>query len=119
MPSAHADPTNAPNVEPFPITCDGITYMVNVPGRGEWAPALVTTSNQVLVPFSFDITITNLTTGETFQETVSKPPARPNRDHDLQLRADLHRPRDWGDIPARGDRGGVEPTPRLVRRTRR
>jgi hypothetical protein len=75
MPSAHADPTNAPNVEPVPITCDGITYLVNVPGRGEWAPALVTTSNQVLVPFSFDITITNLTTGETFQETVSKPPA--------------------------------------------
>lgn len=74
---AHADPTNAPNVEPFPITCDGTTYtVVVVPGRGTWTPALVTTSNAVLVPFSFDITLTNLTTGQiVFHETVSKEPA--------------------------------------------
>jgi hypothetical protein len=76
MAPAHADPTNAPNALTFPITCDGTTYtVVGVPGQGQWTPALVTTSNQVLVPFSFDITFTNLTTGETFHETVSKEPA--------------------------------------------
>jgi hypothetical protein len=77
MAPAHADPTNAPNVEPFDITCDGTTYtVVVVPGRGMWTPALVTTSNQVLIPFSFEFTGTNLTTGEIlFQETVSKEPA--------------------------------------------
>jgi len=77
MAPAYADPTNAPNVEPFDITCDGATYtVVVVPGRGMWTPALVTTSNQVLIPFSFDTTVTNLTTGDiVFQETVSKAPA--------------------------------------------
>jgi hypothetical protein len=77
MAPAHADPINAPNVEPFPITCDGATYtVVVVPGRGMWTPALVTTSNQVLIPFSFDITVTNVATGEVvFQEQVSKQPA--------------------------------------------
>ena len=77
MAPAHADPTNAPNVEPFPITCDGTTYtVVVVPARGMWTPALVTTSNVVLIPFSFDITVTNLATGEiVFQEAVSKEPA--------------------------------------------
>jgi hypothetical protein len=73
---AYADPTNAPNIEPFPITCDGVTYTVVTPGQGNWTPALVTTSNQVLIPFSFEITVTNLTTGEVvFQEQVSKEPA--------------------------------------------
>jgi hypothetical protein len=76
---AHADPINAPNVEPFPITCDGTTYTVVVPGatgRGAWTPALVTTSNVVLVPFSFEFTVTNLTTGDiVFQEAVSKEAA--------------------------------------------
>jgi hypothetical protein len=73
MAPAHADPTNAPNAVTFPITCDGTTYtVVGVPGQGQWTPALVTTSNVVLIPFSFDITITNLTTGETFHQTVSK-----------------------------------------------
>jgi hypothetical protein len=77
MAPAHADPINAPNVEPFEITCDGATYtVVVVPGRGMWTPALVTTSNQVLIPFSFDITVTNVATGEVvFEEAVSKPPA--------------------------------------------
>jgi hypothetical protein len=73
MAPAYADPTNAPNAVTFPITCDGTTYtVVGVPGHGQWTPALVTTSNVVLIPFSFDITITNLTTGETFHQTVSK-----------------------------------------------
>ena len=70
---AQADPINAPNALTFPITCDGTTYtVVGVPGQGQWTPALVTTSNVVLVPFSFDITFTDLTTGETFHLTVSK-----------------------------------------------
>jgi hypothetical protein len=76
MAPAHADPINAPNVEPFEITCDGTTYTVVVAGRGLWTPALVTTSNQVLIPFSFDITVTNVATGEVvFEEEVSKEPA--------------------------------------------
>jgi hypothetical protein len=33
---------------------------------------LVTDSNQVLIPTSFDITFTDLTTGETFSDEVSK-----------------------------------------------
>ena len=73
MAPAHADPTNAPNTLTFPITCGGTTYtVVGVPGQGQWTPALVTTSNVVLVPFSFDITFTDLTTGESFSFTVSK-----------------------------------------------
>jgi hypothetical protein len=70
---ASADPTNAPNIEPFQITCGGTTYtVVSVPGRGAWTPALVTDSNQVFIPFSFDITITDLTTGEVSTIDVSR-----------------------------------------------
>jgi hypothetical protein len=77
---AHADPINPPNVEPFDITCDGTTYTVVVPAattwRALWTPALVTTSNQVLIPFSFEFTETNVATGEVvFEEAVSKEPA--------------------------------------------
>jgi hypothetical protein len=46
--------------------------VVGVPGQGQWTPALVTDSNQVLVPTSFDITFVDLTTGETFSVDVSK-----------------------------------------------
>ena len=70
---AYADPTNAPNAFTFPITCGGTSYtVVGVPGQGAWTPALVTDSNQVFIPFSFDITFTDLTTGETFTFEVSK-----------------------------------------------
>ena len=70
---AYADPTNAPNIESFQITCGGTSYTVVAgPGRGTWSPALVTDSNQVFIPFSFDITATDLTTGETFTFAVSK-----------------------------------------------
>jgi hypothetical protein len=73
MAPAYADP---PNIEPFPITCDGVTYTVVTPGQGNWTPALVTTSNQVLIPFSFHITVTNVATGEVvFEEEVSKAAA--------------------------------------------
>ena len=67
---------NAPNIEPFPITCDGVTYTVVTPGQGNWTPALVTTSNQVLIPFSFHITVTNVATGEVvLEDEVSKAAA--------------------------------------------
>jgi hypothetical protein len=70
---AYADPTNAPNSLSFDITCGDTTYIVvGVPGQGQWTPALVTDSNQVLVPTSFDITFVDLTTGETFSVDVSK-----------------------------------------------
>jgi hypothetical protein len=70
---AYADPTNAPNSLQFEITCGNTTYtVVGVPGQGQWTPALVTDSNQVLIPTSFDITFVDLTTGETFSVDVSK-----------------------------------------------
>ena len=70
---AYADPTNAPNSITFEITCGDATYtVVGVPGGGQWTPALVTDSNQVLVPTSFDITFVDLTTGETDSVDVSK-----------------------------------------------
>jgi hypothetical protein len=70
---AYADPTNAPNSLQFEITCGDTTYtVVGVPGGGQWTPALVTDSNQVLVPTSFDITFVDLTTGETDSVDVSK-----------------------------------------------
>jgi hypothetical protein len=73
MAPAYADP---PNIEPFPITCNGVTYTVVTPGQGNWTPALVTTSNQVLIPLSFHITVTNVATGEVvFEEEVSKAAA--------------------------------------------
>jgi hypothetical protein len=70
---AYADPTNAPNSLQFEITCGDTTYtVVGVPGGGQWTPALVTNSNQVLVPTAFDITFVDLTTGETDSVDVSK-----------------------------------------------
>jgi hypothetical protein len=76
MAPAYADPTNAPNAQPIDITCDGTTYTtVVVPGVGMWTPALVTTSNQVLIPFSLELTNTNLTTGETEHASFSKKAA--------------------------------------------
>ena len=76
MAPAYADSTNAPNVGSFSITCDGTTYtVVAVPAQGGWPPALVTTSNQVLIPFSLELTNTNLTTGETEHASFSKKAA--------------------------------------------
>ena len=76
MAPAHADPINAPNVEPLDLTCDGTTYTVAVaPGVGLWTPALVTTSNQVLIPVSYEFTNINLATGEIETASFSKEPA--------------------------------------------
>ena len=70
MAPAHADPTNTPNAGSTSITCDGTTYtVVVVPAQGLWPPALVTTSNQVLIPVSYEFTNINLATGEI--ETAS------------------------------------------------
>jgi hypothetical protein len=76
MAPARADPTKAPNVQPFPIICDGTTFtVVVVPGQGGWTPALVTSGTAVLVPFRLELTITSLTTGESVTSTVSKQAA--------------------------------------------
>jgi|SRR5215218_5543155 len=73
MAPAHSDPTNAPNAVTFPITCGGTTYtVIGVPGQGQWTPALVSDSNQVFIPFAFDVTFVDLTTGETDTFAVSK-----------------------------------------------
>jgi hypothetical protein len=78
MAPANADPTNAPNALTFPITCGGTTYtVVGVPGQGQWTPALVTTSNQVLIPFAFDITFVDLTTGDSEHVQVTKKARNP------------------------------------------
>ena len=85
---AYADPTNAPNIEPFPITCDGVTYTVVTPGQGNWTPALVTTSNQVLIPFSFHLTVTNVATGRSVVVRVNdRGPAQPDRVGDVSRAA--------------------------------
>ena len=73
MAPASADPTNTPNPFTFEITCGGTTYtVVGVPGGGQWTPALVTDSNQVLIPVAFDVTFVDLTTGETDSVDISK-----------------------------------------------
>jgi hypothetical protein len=69
---AAADPPSSAEFT-VPITCDGTTYVLGfIPGRGEFTPALVTTSTQLLVPFAFDITFTDVTTGESDHETAVK-----------------------------------------------
>jgi hypothetical protein len=73
---AYADPINAPNSLTFPITCGDTTYIaVGVPGQGQWTPALDTEGNTVLIPFAFDVTFTDLVTGETFSNVVTKQAA--------------------------------------------
>jgi hypothetical protein len=74
---AHADPIQAPNVEPFPITCAGTTYAaVIVPGQGGgWVPALVTSGHAMLVPFRLEFTITSPATGESSTVVISKAAA--------------------------------------------
>jgi hypothetical protein len=69
---AHADPTNSPKAFPFTITCDGTTYSVVGVSVEPGTPVLVTTSNVVLIPFSFNITLTNLKTGQSMPFVDSK-----------------------------------------------
>jgi hypothetical protein len=62
--AAGADPTNAKKSEVIPITCDingSLTVATN--GNGEWTPGLVTTNNQVGIPYEFHITGTFTPTG--------------------------------------------------------
>jgi hypothetical protein len=71
---AAADPPSSAEF-PVPITCDDTTYVIGfIPGQADFTPALVTTSNQVVVPFEFDLTFTDLTTGESETETAQKGP---------------------------------------------
>src|SRR5439155_23660215 len=65
---AAADPPSSAAFT-VPVSCAGTTYLVGfIPGHGEFTPALVATNNQVLVPFSFDLTFTDVTTGESMHE---------------------------------------------------
>jgi len=69
---AAADPPSAAEFT-VPVICDGTTYLLGfTPGRGEFTPGLVSTSNQVLVPFTIDITFTDLTTGDSESSTMQK-----------------------------------------------
>jgi len=71
---AAADPPSSAEFT-LPITCDGTTYLVGfIPGRGVFTPGLVTTSNQVIVPFVVDLTFTDLTTGVSETLTAQKGP---------------------------------------------
>src|SRR5690242_11935647 len=76
---AAADPPSSAEFT-VPINCNGTTYLVGfTPGNGEFTPALVATNNQVLVPFSIDITFTDLTTGESdHQVSVKGVGSNPN-----------------------------------------
>jgi hypothetical protein len=69
---AAADPPSAEEF-PVPVTCDGTTYLIGfIPGRSDFTPGLVTTSNQVIVPFTIDLTFTDVTTGESETFSVVK-----------------------------------------------
>jgi hypothetical protein len=69
---AAADPPSSAEFA-VPITCDGTTYLIGfLPGQGEFTPALVTTSTQVIVPIAFDLTFTDVTTGESEHEFAMK-----------------------------------------------
>lgn len=54
---AAADPINAKDSFVFPGTCDGQTVLFVVTGIGNFSPAHVVGSTEVLVPESFDVTI--------------------------------------------------------------
>lgn len=67
---AAADP---PSPVTIPVTCDGTTYLIGfIPGRSDFTPTLVATGNEVLVPFTINLTFTDLTTGESEDFTVVK-----------------------------------------------
>lgn len=69
---AAADPPSSAEFT-IPVTCDGTTYLIGfIPGRGEFTPALLADSTQVLVPFAFDLTFTDVTTGESEHDTSVK-----------------------------------------------
>ena len=69
---AAADPPSAAEFT-VPVTCAGQTYEIGfIPGRGEFTPALIATSTQVLVPVAFDLTFTDETTGQSESETAQK-----------------------------------------------
>jgi hypothetical protein len=69
---ATADPPSSAEFT-IPITCDGTTYLIGfIPGQGDFTPGLVTTSTQVVVPIAFDLTFTDVTTGESEHESAVK-----------------------------------------------
>ena len=42
------------------------------PGQGDFTPGLIATSTRVLIPFAFDITFTDLSTGESDTQAMVK-----------------------------------------------
>jgi hypothetical protein len=69
---AAADPPSSGNPQ-IPVTCNGMTYTIAIiPGRGQFTPALFADSTQLLVPFAFDLTYTDVTTGDSFHDTSVK-----------------------------------------------
>jgi hypothetical protein len=74
---AGADPTNAKNAQVVTAHCDPLgTLDVVSNGNGRWTPGLVTTNNQVGVPYEFHVTGTFTPTGgepESFSDDLVKP----------------------------------------------
>jgi hypothetical protein len=82
--TAAADPTNAKNGEVLELQCDGGlgTLVISTNGNGDWTPGLVTTSNQVLIPYRFHFEGSFTPVGgatETFSEDEAKPAPRNGR----------------------------------------
>jgi hypothetical protein len=76
---AAADPPSSAEFT-IPVTCDGATYLIGfLPSDAAFTPGLVTTSTEVLVPIAFNLTFTDLTTGESELESATKGPgSNPN-----------------------------------------
>ena len=86
---AGADPTNAKKGQVFNVTCEGLgTVEIATNGSGDWTPVLLTTTNQVLVPYRLHLEFTPVG-GETQTLDLVKPapkkkkappkPAKPKR----------------------------------------
>lgn len=78
-----ADPVNAKRGNLLPIVCDVLgTFEVATNGNGRWTPGLVTTNNQVGIPYEFHNTGTFTPPGgptETFTEDLVKRAPRNGR----------------------------------------
>jgi hypothetical protein len=75
---AGADPVN--HGEVLTLECDGLgTLEIATNGNGQWTPGLVTSDNQVLVPYAFHFEFTPAGSNQTFTEHVAKPAPRNGR----------------------------------------
>ena len=75
---ASADPVN--HGEVLTLECDGLgTLEIATTGDGQWTPGLLTSNNQVLVPYAFHFEFTPAGSDETFTEDIAKPAPRNGR----------------------------------------